>query len=458
MANANNTSIQRISVIVPDNPFVRAKVPTARQCLAALPVEKLMQWWPGKPHEPHRNPDKVRAIQRALDWKRVAQIAAYLLQDEILDASERLDTYFREFYRMDKPTPGEEWPPSVPKVISFQRSEYPSFSNVLLHVNGAKITEAEEVGSAHLVFDEGDRSLNFSVIDGQHRINGAYFALKILQERQPGASWEIPAEIFVDLDPPNGPPQRQAQIFIDVNFNQKKVDRSLVADLFPTARGRKEPLDYKERAQDLGRKLMLEVGPLVGMIQIPGIKFGVKDVVTLATLNSAIESTIEELTDAGIASLDAQARFLAQCLDAWLKATGRQESTREASGLDSSNVAYQGRILVSVIDLVPAWIWAIRHKGAPLISDAAADLLKRLMVAIMRNADLLGEDGKFLSKVEFKKKGYLGSGGIGRFRDALWASISGSRRLSTRTPEEIKDAADKNRARVHSELHSDEDR
>ena len=61
-----------------------------------------------------------------------------------------------------------------------------------------------------------------------------------------------------------------------------------MADLFPTARGRRSALDDKERAQDIGRKLMLEVGPLKGMIQIPGIKYGVPDVVTLATLNNAI--------------------------------------------------------------------------------------------------------------------------------------------------------------------------
>jgi len=124
---------------------------------------------------------------------------------------------------------------------------------------------------ANLVFDENDSRLNFSVIDGQHRVNGAYFAVCLLRETQPHTQWEIPAEIFIDLDKRDAPPRHQAQIFIDVNFYQKKVDRSLVADLFPTARGPREPLDEKERAQDIGRKLMLETGPLVGMVQIPGI-------------------------------------------------------------------------------------------------------------------------------------------------------------------------------------------
>jgi DGQHR domain-containing protein len=218
----------------------------------------------------------------------VAQIASYLLQEEIVMVPERIDEFFREIYEPKKTEPGREWPPRVSKVITPMKSEFPTFSNILLHVNGAEIKAADsskEDGAATLTFDANNPELRFSVIDGQHRINGAYFAVCLLQEKlNKETKWEIPAEVFLDLDAAKAPPRRQAQIFIDVNFNQKKVDRSLVVDLFPTARGKSDPLDDKERAQDIGRKLMLETGPLVGMIQIPGIKYGVKDVITLATL------------------------------------------------------------------------------------------------------------------------------------------------------------------------------
>src|SRR3989442_1636792 len=220
-----------ISVIVPENPFAPSELKDVRHCLAALNVEKLMQWWPGKPHTPRHDPEKVRALQRSLDWKRVAKIAAYLLQDEIMDAPERLDHYFHKIYEPKKLEPGREWPPRVPKVVGYEKSEYPTFSNVLLHVNGAKIRpypESSNNGAAKLVFNEDDPRLNFSVIDGQHRINGAYFAVCILHENKSrrGDKWEIPAEIFIDLDAIDSPPRRQAQIFIDVNFYQKKADRS----------------------------------------------------------------------------------------------------------------------------------------------------------------------------------------------------------------------------------------
>src|SRR6202171_6473045 len=100
---------QTISVIVPESPFVRSNLKTVSHCLAALDVQKLMRWWPGQPHAPHRDPRKVRAIQRSLDWKRVAQIAAYLLQREIEDAPDKLNKYFKKFYGTKSGEPGREW-------------------------------------------------------------------------------------------------------------------------------------------------------------------------------------------------------------------------------------------------------------------------------------------------------------------------------------------------------------
>ena len=236
-----NEAIQKISVIVPKNPFAPKALQDVKHCLAALDVTKLMQWWPGQPHNPDRNAEKVRDIQRSLDWKRVAQIAAYLLQRELTDVPDQLNKWFGPIYEPKRLEPGRQWPPKVARVIGFERSGYPTFSNVLLHVNGATIEPIKSDNksdgrldeAATLVFDEQDKGLNFSVIDGQHRINGAYLAVKILGEKDPTAEWQIPSEVFLNLDKPGAPPRHQAQIFIDVNFNQKKVDRSLVADLLP---------------------------------------------------------------------------------------------------------------------------------------------------------------------------------------------------------------------------------
>src|SRR5262245_4835902 len=136
--------VQTISVIVPKSPFVKPALRQAGQCLAALNVEDLMRWWPGQPHFPHRNASKVRAIERYLDWKRVAQIAAYLLQREIIDARDLLKNHFESIYEPKALEPGREWPPRVPRVVGFERSDFPIFSNVLIHVNGAQINPEQE--------------------------------------------------------------------------------------------------------------------------------------------------------------------------------------------------------------------------------------------------------------------------------------------------------------------------
>lgn len=456
-SETDGTSVERISVIVPRNPFVRQELQNKHHCLCALDVAKLMQWWPGTPHSPHRNATKVRAIQRSLDWKRVAQIASYLLQDEIVKVPERIDEFFREIYEPKKTEPGREWPPKVSKVITPMKSEFPTFSNILLHVNGAEIKAQgqEEDGAATLTFDANNPALRFSVIDGQHRINGAYFAVCLLREKtQEGTKWEIPAEVFLDLDSADQPPRRQAQIFIDVNFNQKKVDRSLVVDLFPTARGKSDPLNDKERAQDIGRKLMLEMGPLVGMIQIPGIRYGVKDVITLATLVNAIEDLLPVLRCSGISGLEAQTEFLAQCLTAWLEASGRFEYPGEGNTLDPENVAYQGRVLVSILDLVPAILWKIRRLQN-LVSESAKQKTTTLLQDTAERAGLLDRDKIFIDKRVFKERKYLGSGGIGLFRNTLWAAFGSDDSVKRWGPERIAAVADDVRAKATKALAMD---
>jgi len=448
-------SYQRISVIVPKNPFVPLELQDRRHCLCALDVTKLMEWWPGAPHSPHRNADKVKTIQRSLEWKRVAHIAAYLLQREILEVPAKVEKYFQDFYEPKKGEPGREWPPRVASVITPVKSEFPMFSNVLLHVNGAAIVPSSGTGdgAGTLTFDANSRDLNFMVIDGQHRINGAYFAVKLLQEEDPDAIWEIPAEVFLDLDASGQPPRRQAQIFIDVNFNQKKVDRSLVADLYPTARTRMDELDHKERAQDIGRKLMLEIGPLVGMIQIPGIKYGVKDVITLATLNGAIEDALPTLEKCGVDGLEMQTEFLALCLSAWLDASGRFESpkVRNQKQLDPENVAYQGRVLVSILALVPVLLLELKKEKVGFVSANAEALLTRRLHEVAERAGLLHQ-GMFIGKKEFKNRMYLGSGGIGLFRNTLWAATG--KRLDPRRDksEKITKLAEEMRSKVLKEL------
>jgi len=180
--------IERISVVVPENPFRPPDLDSVHHCLCALDVEKLMEWWPGLPHKPHPDPEKVKAIQRSLDWKRVAQIGAYLLQEEIVNCGEALDEVFGPIYEPKKNDPGREWPPQVRGTVKFSKSSFPFFTNVLIHVNGATFDLNKNlVGTAEIGLDPSAKGFHLSVIDGQHRVNGAYFALMLLRKKEPKA-------------------------------------------------------------------------------------------------------------------------------------------------------------------------------------------------------------------------------------------------------------------------------
>ena len=199
---------------------------------------------------------------------------------------------------------------------------------------------------------------------------------------------------------------------------------------------------------------MLETGPLVGMIQIPGIRYGVKDVITLSTLNSAIESVLDTMSEQGMSTLETQTEFLAQCLTAWFEASGRFESKTSKKGveLNPQNVVYQGRVLVSLIALTPAMIWKLKKDKIKLLSDKALKELTIWLKDIAKRANML--DGNiFIDKSEFKERGYLGSGGIGRFRDSLWAVINGNHKLTNKTKSDtISKLAKENRDLVLLEL------
>jgi hypothetical protein len=69
----------------------------------------------------------------------------------------------------------------------------------------------------------------------------------------------------------------------------------------------------------------------------------------------------------------------------------------------------------------------------------------------MHRAGLI-QRGKFIAKGEFKKKGYLGSGGIGRFRDTLWAAALWTRTISGFNEEKRANLAAKHKSEIYSKL------
>jgi hypothetical protein len=66
---------------------------------------------------------------------------------------------------------------------------------------------------------------------------------------------------------------------------------------------------------------------------------------------------------------------------------------------------------------------------------------------LAQRAGLL-QKGIFIAKGKFQKRGYLGSGGIGRLRDILWAAVPGRKNLARMKPETISTLAAAARGKV----------
>ena len=113
-------------------------------------------------------------------------------------------------------------------------------------------------------------------------------------------------------------------------------------------------------------------------------------------------------------------------------------------------MAYQGRAIVSFLTLTPACILQLKRKKIQLLSDKAADELTTWLRGVMTRAKLV-KNGKFLAKGEFRSKGFLGSGGLARFRDSLWAAVGTDGPSPSRiTGEELSQLAGECRARVRA--------
>ena len=94
-----------------------------------------MEWWLAIPHGMALI--RFASIQRSLDWKRVAKIVAYLFfQKEIVDTRSSLISTFEIFTSLK--TRGARKRIPVASTLVF-KAVTPTFSNVLLHVNGASV-------------------------------------------------------------------------------------------------------------------------------------------------------------------------------------------------------------------------------------------------------------------------------------------------------------------------------
>lgn len=123
-------------------------------------------------------------------------------------------------------------------------------------------------------YDSKDRKLIFPleycsawIIDGQHRVFSFIKTIyKELSEKNKG-NFELPVVIFKNLDITS-----QSKLFVDINYNQKKIDPTLLCDLTTVIKDMKNELTWPSL---LGYSLNKdENSPLKGLIKISELDEG----------------------------------------------------------------------------------------------------------------------------------------------------------------------------------------
>jgi hypothetical protein len=100
---------------------------------------------------------------------------------------------------------------------------------------------------------------------------------------------------------------------------------------------------------------------------------------------------------------------------------------------------------------VPAILAHLLDAKLPFVSEKARQDVTEWFKETIHNAGLI-QKGKFVVKDDFRKLGFLGSGGIGRFRNLLWAAAYRKRNVSNLSPEDIAKAAGQGRAEANKAL------
>lgn len=186
-------------------------------------------------HVPVRYPGTRRGIQRLTDVRRLREIARYIRQEQAV------------------------FPNSI--IVNF--------------THDVKVTQVDSYPELYWL-DIPLAPKTAVIIDGQHRLLG-------IGESE--LELEILVTAFIDI-----PESRQAAIFRDINFYQRKVNKSLMYDLFRVAKDAEYPL---MRAGDLTERLN-EEGPLQGLIKMTGVGPGV------VTQTPFIETVQRFLQDGGV--------------------------------------------------------------------------------------------------------------------------------------------------------------
>lgn len=205
---------------------IKVNQPLGSFYVASIPAQKLLNVTYSHPAELLKGGYQVSGTQRLEDDKRLKEISDYIKTHEA----------------------------SFPNSIILG-ANYDQSGNYVVDETSWSI--AEEDGSLFLVVPQDIKLA--SIIDGQHRLNAFRYCESSFRD------FELLCAIYIDLPLPF-----HAYIFSTINFNQKKVDRSLAYNLFGFDIESTDPKTWvpETLAVSLARRLNLLDGPFKGRISL----------------------------------------------------------------------------------------------------------------------------------------------------------------------------------------------
>ncbi len=167
------------------------------------------------------NPDEQRNVQRSLDPKRQVEISKYVREEDATFPTSVTVSANSDFVHVVENHCGGMFLVIGEELEARDYRDEDPYLGIQDSI--LEIVESKKVRRFGKLSADEKVAL---VIDGQHRIEGLRAAGADSQDSTL-ASFEVPLAFMFDLSP-----ELMARIFVTINANQRKVDSSLISDLF----------------------------------------------------------------------------------------------------------------------------------------------------------------------------------------------------------------------------------
>jgi len=221
------------------------------------------------------------------------------------------------------------------------------------------------------------------LIDGQHRLEGIKLAIS---EKPEIADKEIIVSMAINLETTSA-----AEIFLNINSEQKPVPKSLIYDLYGITRDER---NYAEiRAQDIANNLNTnDDSPFYNVIKYPGSPRG-KGKLDLSTVVNALKKYVDhdgKLEENNIASLDAQTHVIQN----YFKALKYHADKSKKWSIVTNNIFFKAAGFIGAINFFMDYVLPKCVEKRSFKEETISQLFDFDGVELITPADIVSTDGR----------------------------------------------------------------